>query len=836
MCIRVSCTLGIPKSYFSLPMEFKKLIFQTVKVLILMLISVSFSNAFAQGTNQSPPKNSTIYGTISDHLSGESLIGASVIVRSLQIGSSSNEYGYYSLTVAPGDYVLEVSFVGYTTQNINISISENKKVDFELQLQATVLDEVIGYSKKETKSQVETVLGGVSDLKSSEIKQLPSFLGEPDITRVVLTQAGVSSIGELTSGFNVRGGNIDQNLILLDEAPLFNSSHLWGFFSIFNADAIKDLKLYKGGIPARFGGRVSSVLDIRQKEGNSKKFKGEGGVGLLFSRLTLEGPIKKDKVNFLISGRRSYFDLFFPLFGSEFKNNKVYFYDLNTKLKWKINDKNTLFVSGYFGADVMKLGFGASESTEDKSSDQTANFQWNNATATLRWNHLFTNKLFMNLSGIYSQYNYGLTFKTDSGKNSNNNQELFDWASKVENWIFKPDFTFYKSAGTKFRFGTHLTLYRFKPTEVLSAEDNINRVNFDTENGVEIAPYFEYEKEWVKWKLNAGLRYSWFGSLGPKSIPTYAADKARTTQSIIDVTRHEKGVIKRYSGLEPRFALNYSMTSQSALKFGYNRMFQYIHLISNTNAALPFDVWKLSGTHIDPIEVNQISLGYAYDTPKNNLNFTLDTYYKTFKNIVDYKEGADLFLVENTETQLIPVDGFSYGIEASIHKTKGKTTGELNYTFSTSQRKSKPDAHSSEQINNGDYFPSNFDRPHIINLNLSQQLNKKWNVNAHFTFQTGRPVTIPIGEYTIEGSQFIHYSDRNAYRLNDSHRLDLAVTYTPLREHKKWKGSWSYGVYNLYGRENAFSIYSRFFNQELLSYQYSILGAPIPFITYNFKF
>ncbi|PTL98731.1 MAG: hypothetical protein DA394_08160 [Candidatus Arcticimaribacter sp.] len=825
-----------PKSYFSLPMKHKKLVFQTVKFLILLFIAFSSSDATAQVTNESPPKNSTIYGNITDDLSGESLIGASVIVRSLQIGSSSNEYGYYSLTVSPGDYVLEVSFVGYTTQNINISITENKKVAFELKPLSTVLDEVIGYSKKETKSQVETVLGGISNLKSSEIKQLPSFLGEPDITRVILSQAGVSSIGEGTSGFNVRGGNIDQNLVLLDEAPLFNASHLFGFFSIFNADAIKDLKLYKGGIPARFGGRVSSVLDIRQKEGNSKKFKGEGGVGLLFSRLTLEGPIKKDKINFLISGRRSYFDLFFPLLGDELKNSKVFFYDLNTKLKWKIDDKNTLLASGYFGSDVIKLGFEEPESTTNDASSESVGFQWKNATATLRWNHLFSNKLFMNISGIYSKYEYGLAFKSDSEQISDNNQGTFDWTSKVENWIFKPDFTFYKSAGTKFRFGAHVTLYKFKPANVQSSEENINSINFDSENGIEIAPYFEYEKEWIKWKLNAGLRYSWFGSLGPQNIPTYAENEARTSESIIDVTRHEKGVINKYSGLEPRLALNYSMTSQSALKFGYNRLFQYIHLISNTNAALPFDIWKISGTHIDPIEVNQFSVGYAYDTPKNNFNFTLDTYYKSFRNIVDYKEGADLFLSENIETQLIPVDGFSYGIEATIHKTKGKTTGQLNYTFSTSQRKSKPNAHSSEQINDGTYFPSNFDRPHILNLNLSHQLNTKWSVNANFTFQSGRPNTIPIGKYTLERTQFIQYSDRNAYRLNNSHRLDLSATYTPLGENKKWKGSWSYGVYNAYGRKNAFSVYSRLTNEQLRSYQFSVLGAPIPFITYNFKF
>jgi len=626
---------------------------------------------------------------------------------------------------------------------------------------------------------------------------------------------------------------------LLDEAPVYNSSHLWGFFSIFNTDAIKDLKLYKGGIPARFGGRASSVLDIRQKEGSNKKIKGEGGLGLLVSRLTIEGPIKKEKLSFLVSGRRSYFDLLFPMTGDvDLENSKVYFYDLNTKLTWKVNDNNKFFVSGYFGADIMRFKFeGESNSDGSMSKDEEIDFNWKNATATLRWNHLFSNKLFMNISGIYSSYNYGLSSKNDSGGGPADTSGTFFWKSVIENWIFKPDFTFYKNSETKIRFGINNTFYRFTPAKITSGETGINNIDFGTEKSLEIAPYVEYEKKWQNFSVNAGLRYSWFGSLGPNTLSNYNSELPMTTSTITGEQTYKKGeVIKSYSNFEPRLAIKYNISDRKAIKLGYNRAFQYIQLISNTAAALPFDIWKPSGRYIKPLEVNQISGGYAYDTPDNAYNIVIEGYYKTFKNLIEYKNGADLFIKKNLETQLLPANGYSYGAELSVFKTKGKLIGNFNYTYSSTQRKTTS-SFPIENINNGDYYPPNFDRPHLFNITANYKLGKKWELGTFFTYQIGSPTTLPNGRLTIDEKTYLTYSDRNASRTSSTHRMDLSFTYRPNKyPDKKWKSHWSFGVYNIYGHKNPFSVYSILQNNQVKTIQFSVIGSPIPFITYNFKF
>ena len=781
--------------------------------------------------------NYTLSGTITDNETGETLLGATIYVKALQKGVVTNEYGFYSLTLPEGTHTIETSYVGYNVFSETINLNDNKKLNIAL-LPDNVLEEVVITTAKNSKSQTKQVIAGAINLKAKDIKQVPALLGEPDVTRAILTQPGISSVGEGTSGFNVRGGNIDQNLILLDEAPIYNSSHVWGFFSVFNADAIKDVQLYKGGIPARYGGRASSVLDIRQREGSTKKFKGEGGVGLLFSRLTLEGPIKKDKLSFLVSGRRSYFDLFFPL-SKDLKDTKVYFYDLNAKLSWNINENNTLFASGYFGADVMKLDFSDSDtSTEDgndsnKEEDDTIDFNWKNATATLRWNHIFSDKLFMNLSGIYSRYNYALS-ASGSDSNSGGSASSFNWKSSIENWIVKPDFTWYKDSDTKIRFGINNTLYRFIPAKVSGTEENID---FGTEKGLEIAPYVSFNKTWNKLSLNAGLRYSWFANLGAYKVAEYDSNIPKSVSTITS-TKHYKTneIIKAYGNFEPRLALKYDFTDRKVVKLGYNRMFQYIHLISNTTAALPFDIWKPSGLHIKPLEINQISGGYAYDTENRRYNFTADVYYKTFKNQVEYKNGANLFLNENLETQLLPSDGYSYGLELGAYKTLGKLTGNVNYTYSVTKRKTTS-AFASENLNNGNFYPSNYDRPHIINLTANYKLNTKWSGGLFFTYQTGRPTTQPTGKFSLNGEQFFTYSDRNAFRISDTHRLDVSFTYTPEKnDGRRWKGSWTFGAYNVYSRKNAFSVYSSIRNNTLKSYQFSVIGSIIPFVTYNFKF
>lgn len=779
----------------------------------------------------------SINGTIRNAATGETLLGSTILAKEENKGVVSNEYGFYSITLPEKVYTFQFSYIGYETTELKIELTENQKINVDLIPASNELEEIIIASENTGKSQVKTIIPGVSNLKSEDVKKLPSLLGEADITRAFLTQPGILSVGEGATGFNVRGGNIDQNLILLDEAPIYNSSHLWGFFSIFNADAIKDIKLYKGVIPSRFGGRASSVMDIRQKEGSNKIFKGDGGLGLLFSRLTLEGPVIKEKVSLLASGRRSYFDLFFPLLGGDQRNWKMHFYDLNTKITWNINENNKLFVSGYFGSDVMRLDFDEDPNPDGSlPPEEKIDFKWKNTTATIRWNHIFSNKLFMNISGIYSKYDYYFSSQNNAGGPINTSGS-FTWKSAVENWIVKPDFTWYKNTDIKIRFGINNTLYRFTPAIVKTLEEGINNLNFETEKGLEIAPYIEYIRKWEKISLNAGLRYSWFGNIGPYSVSNYDPSLPKSVHTITETVSYNKGkIIKNYSNIEPRLSVKYSLARRKALKLGYNRSFQYIHLISNTSAALPFDIWKPSGIHIKPLEVNQVSTEYAYDTPTKVYNFSIGGYYKTFKNLLEYKNGADLFLNDNLETQLLPAKGYAYGAEFSLYKNKGKLNGYINYTYAITKRKTTS-IFNSENINNGNYYPSNYDRPHVVNLNTNLKLGKKWDFSMLFTYQTGRPTTLPSGKIIIDNTtSFLTYSNRNQQRINDTHRIDISFTYTPKKRNKKWKGSWSFGIYNIYGRKNAFSQYSSFNNNQLKTFQFSVIGSPIPFFTYNFKF
>jgi hypothetical protein len=800
-----------------------------INVLFLMLTLSSFSLQ---------AQTHTISGEIKDAVTGETLLGATIVSQSLKKGTYANEYGFYSLELPQGIHKIEISYMGYKTKTLQIDLNEDKRLNVEIHPFENELEEVVITAEKTTKSQVRNTLLGTVNLKPKDIKKIPMLLGEPDIVRALLATPGITSVGEGATGFNVRGGNIDQNLILLDEAPIYNSSHIWGFFSIFNNDALKDIRLYKGGIPARFGGRASSVLDIRQREGSNKVFKGSGGLGMLFSRLTLEGPIIKDKLSFLVSGRRSYFDLAFPLL-EDVKDNKVYFYDLNSKLAWNINKNNKLFASFFLGADVMKLQFDIEEDPNNeatKNKNERIDFQWKNMTSTLRWNHIFSDKLFMNLSGIYSKYDYALRSQNTTGGPAGSNLEDFQWKSAIENWIGKADLTAYINPSTKIRFGASSTLYTFTPAKVTGNDKGINTVNFDIEEGLELAPYLSLDKNWGNWSINAGLRYSWFGNIGPSTIQLYASDLPKSQASVTGTKDIKKGAIgSSYSGIEPRLAIKYNLNERKAIKLGYNKMFQYIHLISNTAAALPFDIWKPSGFHIKPLEVDQISIGYAYDTPSQVYNFSVESYYKKFLNMIEYKNGADLFLNETLETELLPANGYSYGIETAVYKNRGRLTGNANYTYSVTRRKTTSSF--DENINNGTYYPSNFDKPHVFNLTSNYKLSDKWEIGTFFTFQTGRPTTYATGQFSLEQNQYFTYSDRNAFRLRPTHRLDISFTHTPKQKRKrKWRGSWVFGVYNAYGYRSPFSTYTSVRDNHIKTYEFSVIGAPVPFINYNFKF
>lgn len=649
----------------------------------------------------------------------------------------------------------------------------------------------------------------------------------------------MSSIGEGTSGFNVRGGNIDQNLILLDEAPLYNASHLWGFFSAFNADAIKNMILYKGNFPARFGGRASSVLDIRQREGNNQVFQGQGGIGIIFSRLTLEGPLQKDKISFLVSGRRSFIDLI-PKSITQMDQEKVYFYDLNTKLTWVINQKNRLFLSGYFGSDVLQFKFDEEQNSDDNSTEQI-DFSWVNATSTLRWNHIFGDQLFLNLSGIYSNYNYGLD-SNSSGSGPDVNNGIFDWHSNITTFVIKPDFTFYPSLGKIVRFGINTTYHQFLPAQITSKEKGLNSTKFQKEKGLEIATYFEYEKKWEKTTLLAGLRYSWFGNIGPYEVHYYDPTKPKQVNTVLRSETFDTGsTSKKYANLEPRLAIKHQINPNQQLKINMGRNMQYIHLLSNTTAPLPFDVWKPSGEHLKPLDVFQASIGYGIQHDSGRWEITTDLFYKSFDNIVEYKNGADLFINDRIETQLLPGTGKAYGIEITYNKKKGGWTGELNYTYSRSLRKTES-SFPLENLNFGNLFPSNFDRPHILNLIVSQSLGRKWDANISFTFQSGRPITPVIGQFKLNDNWLLTYSERNAYRLPNIHRMDLSFSYSPnkFKINKKWKSSWDFGVYNLYAAKNPISRFSEINiasgQPTFKSYHFSVIGSLIPFLNYNFKF
>ncbi|MBL6647254.1 MAG: TonB-dependent receptor [Flavobacteriaceae bacterium] len=775
-------------------------------------------------------------GTVYDQSSGEVLIGATLEVDGSALGVITNNYGFFSITLPKGTYKFNISYLGYQTLTKEIVLTKSIKSNGYLKPNSYQIDEIILESNNQI-HQLKNPLTGISALSSSEIKNLPLLMGEPDINRAIHTLSGISTVGEGASGFNVRGGGIDQNLILLDEAPIYNTSHLWGFMSVFNTDAIKNIKLYKGGIPARFGGRGSSVLDVRQREGNTNSFRGKGGIGFISSRLTLEGPIVKGKLSFLVSARRSYFDVLFPNL-SDIDDSKVYFYDASTKLTWIINENNRLYVSGYFGADVLKFGF--EESTQSDGSiepEEAVDFQWRNTTTTLRWNRIFSDRLFMNLSAIYSQYNYKLNAENDTGGGPANTFGTFEWKSKIDNWILKTDLTWYYNTHNTYRMGANATRYRFTPARVESIESGINKVAFQQENALALAPYIEWDYKRGALSILAGLRYSWFASLGPYTTNNYDPLLPKTANNIVGTTSFDQGtVIKDFSAWEPRLALAYQLNDRSTLKLGLNRNYQYIQLISNTTAALPFDIWKPASNHIKPLSVHLASIGYVTISKNKTYSYGIEGYYKTFENLVEYINGADLFLNELIETQLISADGKAYGIELNLKKSRGKLKGNVNYTYSVSERKTTS-IFSEQNIQNGNYYPSNYDKPHIFNTTIHYKLNKKWSISGYFTYQTGRPYTKAVGRFNINEKDFIVYSERNAFRLPDNHRLDLSFHLSPNRKpNKKWKGNWSFGVYNIYGNKNVFSRYTNFLNDELKTYDFSVIGAPIPFVNYNLSF
>ena len=766
----------------------------------------------------------TLSGTVQDSATGEDLIGATVYFPELQKGSSTNQYGFYSITVPAGQYKVVFNSLGYRVWEQNIHLQANRKLNVALAPQSTALKEVEVMGRR-VDANVRSNEMSVAELDAKTLKKVPQLLGENDLIRTLTLLPGITTVGEGSSGFNVRGGNSDQNLILLDEAPVYNASHLFGFFSIFNADAVKDVKVYKGGIPARYGGRLSSVVDVRQKDGNNKAFAANGGIGLISSRLLVEGPLKKDKASFMVAGRRSYADIFVRLSGDpDINQNIVYFYDLNTKLNYKINDRNRLYLSGYFGRDVLAI-------------QNQFGFDWGNGTGTLRWNHLFSDKLFANFSAVYSDYNYTLGTPDDV-------EFPFELGSRIRDYHLKSNFEWYPNPKNQVEFGAEGIYYQFDPGKF----SGLLNIELQQEFALEPSLYISHQYEFSpRFKLRYGLRYSSFYNIGAQKIRLYQNPSHPSEGEVIDSTRFNSGeVIKGFDGLEglePRLNLTYLLNENKSLKFSYNRTRQYIHLISNTTSPTPVDVYRPAGKYIDPASVHQVAAGYFQNFDENQYEFSLEGYYKKLNNLVDYRAGADIIFTQYIETELLSGEGRSAGMEFLLRKNKGAITGWIAYTLSrTELRVQSPVA--SEVVNNGTWYPANFDKPHDLSVVLMYALSKKWELGATFVYQTGRPISVPSGRIEVNNVVAPVFDLRNNGRIADYHRLDISATYKkPPKPGKKFKTSINFGVYNAYGRSNPFSVTFRQANADdppsasgTVAEQLSLFATIIPYITWNFKF
>ena len=768
----------------------------------------------------------TLSGTVSDSNSNETLIGVNLYIPELKTGITTNEYGFYSITVPKGSYTIRISYMGYNSLEEKIQLQQNTKTNFKLYSAENTLKEVIVTDTK-SKIDIRKPEMSVNKLSISAIKRMPVVLGEVDVLKSILLLPGVTNAGEGASGFNVRGGGADQNLILLDEATIFNSSHVFGFFSVFNPDAIKDLKLYKGGIPARFGGRAASVLDIYQKDGNSKKFSANGGIGIISSRLLLEGPLVKDKGSFLIGGRSSYAHLFLKL-SEDQKDNAAYFYDLNTKLSYKINPNNNLFLSGYFGRDVFSL------------ANSFTNI-YGNSTLNLRWNHLFSNKLFSNLSLIYSDYYYGLDLDFVG----------FKWDSGIKNYNIKYDFKKYISDRFKLNYGLNAIYYDFNPGIIKPSDSNsgINFSQLDKKYAFEPAMYINADQEISSsLSISYGLRYSLFYRLGQSDLNVYANNNPVIFNPELQIyekatpigkTAFDKNkVMKSFNYLEPRFSAAYQLNDNQSVKASYNRMVQYLQLVSNTTSPTPLDVWTPSDAFIKPQIADQVALGYFTNFNNDLYSLEVETYYKKVQNRIDYIDGADLIANNALEQVILNGQMRSYGLELMLKKNEGRLNGWISYTLSRSEQQTPGRTNLETGINNGQWYKSAYDKLHNLAVTSSYLLNEKWSFGANFTLQSGQPVTYPNGQYQYLGITIPSYGLRNENRLPTYHHLDISATLTPRKnDNRNWKGEWVFSIYNLYNRKNAAAINfrqnSETGNNEAV--KTSIFGM-VPAVSYNFKF
>ncbi len=750
----------------------------------------------------------TISGFVRDAKTGEELIGASILIKEMPaIGTTTNAYGFYSISIPEGTYNIISQFIGFDLQNKQLKLNGNTVQNFTLSEKATKLEEIVVAAEKKDENITKNLMS-VEKINIQEIKNIPVIFGEKDILKTIQLLPGVKSAGEGNSGFYIRGGAADQNLILLDEAIVYNASHLLGFFSVFNADAIKDVTLYKGGQPAEYGGRLSSVLDIKTKDGNDKQYGVEGGLGLISSRLKIDGPIVKDKGSFTINGRRSYADLFLKLAkDSAMRQRKLYFYDFNAKVNYRINEKNRIFLSGYFGKDI--LGFG----------DQMG-IDWGNKTGTLRWNHVVSSKLFSNTSLIFSNYDYNINTRL-----AGTDGEI---VSRIQDYNIKQDFQYFSNTKSKFKFGLNSIYHKIIPGAIITKSDSsISELNLKHKQALENAIYFTHElKPSGIFSFEYGIRFTSFSTLGAGDFYTY-----NSLGETIDTASYTKGeFVTTYYNIEPRFSANFILNEKSSIKAAYGRNTQNLHLLSNSTSGNPTDLWIPSSNNVKPEIADQISMGYFRNFKNNAFEFSTEVYYKYLQNQIDYKDGAELRFNENAESQLLFGTGRAYGIELFLKKKYGRFNGWVGYTFAKTEKKIAG-------INKGEYYPAKQDRTHDISIVGIYELSKKLTVSATWVFYTGNAVTFPSGKYEVAGQLVNYYTERNGYRMPTYHRLDLGLTWQR-KKTEKFESSWNFSLYNAYGRENAYTITFQEDPNDPTKTQavQTTLFRWVPSITYNFKF
>ncbi|HEX7584171.1 MAG TPA: carboxypeptidase-like regulatory domain-containing protein [Prolixibacteraceae bacterium] len=771
--------------------------------ILRIVIVISFVFAFSGAISQ---QKYTLSGTISDASSGENLTGTVVIVQNTNYSAICNSYGFFSITIPEGEYSIQIRLMGYENQVVQVNLHSSQFMNFRLKSVSYELDNIEVRGERADRNLTSMEMGSVR-INPKQIENIPVLFGERDLIKTMQLMPGIKQAGEGNTGFYVRGGGIDQNLILLDEAPVYNASHLLGFFSVFNSEAIRDATLFKGSIPAEYGGRASSVLDIRMKEGNMKEYQTTGNVGLISSNLSFEGPIKEEVGSFMVSARRTYADLFLKLApDKDIRDAQLYFYDLNLKANYKLNETNRLFISGYLGRDKFRI------------QDQFG-FDWGSKTATLRLNHTFNEKLFSNSSFIFSNYSYQIDLSGD-------NDVIL--GSRIQDFNLKQDFEWYLNAKNTIKFGANLIAHKIVPGEISAAPGSAySSLAVRPRRAFESAFYVSNSQQVsAQLQIYYGLRLALFTNVGPGDFYRFDAEGNQIQSVSYD---HFKWV-KTQGGPEPRLALNYKVGAQSALKASYNRIYQFIHLLSNSTSSTPTDVWLPSSDNVKPQISDQWSVGYFRNSKKNLFESSVEVYYKNLQNQIDYRNGADLVFNSTVEKELVFGRGWAYGAEFLIKKNYGKLTGWLGYTWSKTMRQF-------DQINSGNPFPARQDQRHDVSVVILYDLTKKLKISATWVYNTGNAVTFPNGKYVVDGRTVGYYTQRNGYRMPDYHRLDLGLTWIR-KQTTKLESSWNVSVYNAYGRENAYFISFRQNkdNPELTEAIQISLFKIIPSVSYKFKF